>query len=87
MTGIEELTTDDGKTLYYSGKDKHFESVGFLVRKYLTGSVINYYTTYSRIISIRIKAKSIYTTIIQVYIPTINYSDNDIEDFNDNIEK
>ena len=33
MNGTGELTTDDVHTLYYSGHDKHFECVGFLVRK------------------------------------------------------
>ena len=41
ITGTGELTTDNGYTLYYSGHDKHFEGVGFLVRKDLTDSVIN----------------------------------------------
>ena len=83
ITGIGELTTDDGHTLYYRRHDKHFEGVGFLVRKDLTDSVINY----SRIISIRVKAKPINITIIQVYVPTTNYSDNEIEDLYETIEK
>ena len=64
MTGTGELTTYDGNKLYYSGQDKHFEGVGFLVKKYLTDSVINYSTISSRIISIRVKAKPINITII-----------------------
>ena len=39
-------------------------------------SVINYSTISSRIISIQVKAKLINITIIQVYAPTTNYSDN-----------
>ena len=76
MTGTGELTTDDGHTFYYSRQDKHFEGVGFLVRKYLTDSVSNYSL-----------AKPIIITIIQVYAPITNYSDNKIEDFYETIEK
>ena len=80
MIGTGELPTYDGHKLYYIGQDKHFEGVGFLVRKDFTDSVINYSTIPSRIISIRVKAKPINITI-QVYAPTTNYSDNEIEDF------
>ena len=76
MTGTGELTTDDGHKLYYSGHDTLIECVGFLVRKDFTDSVINYSTISSSIISIRVKVKPINITIIQVYAPTTNYSDN-----------
>ena len=76
MTGTGQLTTDDGHQLYYSGHDTLFECVGFLVRKDFTDSVINYSTISSSIISIRVKVKPINITIIQVYAPTTNYSDN-----------
>ena len=57
------------------------------VQERLTESVINYSMISSRIISIRVKAKPINITIIQVYAPTTHYSDNEIEDFYETIEK
>ena len=87
MTGTGELATDDGHKVYYSGQDRHFEGVRLLVRKDLTDSVINYSTIFSSIISIRVKAKPINITINQVYTPTTNYSDNEIKDFYETIEK
>ena len=87
MTGTGELTTYDRHQFYFSGQDKHFECVGLLIRKDLTDSVINYPTIYSRIIFIRVKAKPINISIIQVYAPTKSYSDNEIENFYEIIEK
>ena len=87
MTGSGELTTDAGHKLFYSGQDKHFEGVGFIVRKELTKAVINYSVISSRIISIRIKASPINMTIIQVYAPTTSHSYEEIEEFYETIEK
>ena len=87
MTGSGELTTDAGHRLFYSGQDKHFEGVGFIVRKELTKAVINYSIISIRIISIRIKASPINMTIIKVYAPTTSHSDEEIEECYETIEK
>ena len=39
VNGYGELTTNEGHTLYYSGREKHQESVGFIVRKELINAV------------------------------------------------
>ena len=51
-----ELTTNEGHKIYYSGREKHQECVGFIVRKELINAVLNYTTISSRVISIRLKA-------------------------------
>ena len=86
ITGNGELNTEEGHRLYYSGQEKHYEGVGFMIRKELINSVLNYTAVSSRIISIRIKANPINITIIQVYAPTASYSDEYTEKFYENIE-
>ena len=39
-----ELTTNEGHTIDYSGREKHQEGVGFIVRKELINAVLNYTT-------------------------------------------
>ena len=69
------------------GQYKHFDVVGFIVRKELTKSVNNYSIISSRIISIRIKASPINMTIIKVYAPTTSHADEEIEELYKTIEK
>ena len=105
MNGLAEirLTGDGGTTeghrLYYSGQGKHYEGVGFMVKKKIQNSVINYTAVSSRIISIRIKASpmhiiiennvtsfSMNITIIQIHAPTTAYTDEEIEHFYESID-
>ena len=64
LTGDGELTTEEGNKLYYSGQGKYYEGVGFMVKKEIKNSVINYTAVSIRIISIRIKTSPINITII-----------------------
>ena len=65
---------------------KHMQGVAFLVNKELTNSIINITIVSSRIISIRIKAIPFNCTLIQVYAPTTDYSEDEIEIFYEQIE-
>ena len=44
LNGCGELTTNEGHKIYYSGREKHQEGVGFIVRKELINAVLNYTT-------------------------------------------
>ena len=77
-----EITTDNGHKLYYSGKqDKHEEGVGFLAHKSIANSIMECKPVSSRHIAIRLKASPFNITIIQVYAPTSEASDETAEDF------
>ena len=39
LTGDGELTTEEGNKLYYSGQGKHYEGVGFMVKKEIQNSL------------------------------------------------
>ena len=75
LTGDGELTTEEGHKLYYIEQGKHYEGVGFMVKKEIKNSVINYTAVSSRIMSIHINASPMNITIIQIYAPTTTYTD------------
>lgn len=77
-----ELQTDDGHTFYYSGdKERCVHGVAFLVNKEYKNFVIGCQPVSSRIMKIRIRATPLNLTIIQVYAPTTDYDDDQIEEF------
>ena len=78
--GVHE--TDEQHVLYYSGEpDMHQCGVGFLVNKNIKDSVLGCRQTSSRLISIRLRASPFNMTIVQVYAPTSDASDDTIEEF------
>ena len=59
-TGTGEETTDNGHKFFYSGHEKlKRHGVGFLIRKQLVNSILNFNMISCRIISIQIAAKTI----------------------------
>ena len=86
LNGCRELTTNEGHNIYYSGREKHQEDVGFIVLKELINAVLNYTTISSRVISIRLKASPINIKIIQIYASTSTYNDEEIEQFYETVD-
>ena len=77
-----EMSTKEGHKVYYSGKaDKHEYGVGFLVHKNIVKTVMGCRPISSRLITIRLQAKPFNITIIQVYAPTSNHDDHEVENF------
>ena len=50
LNGCGELTTNECHKIYYSGRGKHQDGVGFIVRNELINAVLNYTTISSRVI-------------------------------------
>ena len=67
----------------FSGKQEGRRSsgVGFIVKNNLKGSVLGYNPVSDRVITIRISAKPVNLTIIQLYAPTSTASDEEIDSF------
>ena len=87
FTGFGEMTTDEGHKMWYSGHDTlHRQGVAFLVHKDKTASIISCTPISSRLISIRVAAQPFNVSIIQVYAPTSDYDDEDVEEFYEQIE-
>ena len=86
-TSCGETTTEEGHKIWYSGEDsRHQHGVGFIVNKNKINSVINCTPISSRLISIRIAARPMNITIIQVYAPTSDYDDEAVETFYEELE-
>lgn len=80
-------TTNDGHKIWYSGEDtKHEYGVGFIVRKAVTVCILSCTPISNRIISIRVSAKPKNVTIIQVYAPTSDHEDQEVEAFYEQVE-
>ncbi len=73
-----ETTTEEG---LFSGKEDKLEhGVGFLVYKDIVNTVMECRPVSSRLITIRLMAISFNNTIVQVYAPTSDCDDNEIEE-------
>ena len=88
-SGNGHFTTLGGThNVYYSGsKEGGNKGVAFIIDKETAKSISGYNPINERIISIRINCKPFPVTIIQVYAPTNDADDEDIEYFYDQIEK
>ena len=80
--GTGEVTSEDGHKILYSGdKDKKIRGVGFIIHKNTIKSVIEINPVSGRLITIRLSSKPQNVTIIQVYAPTSESSEEEIEEF------
>ena len=83
-----EITTLEGHKFYYSGKeDKHEQGVGFLVQKDIANTVMGCQPISSRLITIRLRASPFNISIVQVYAPTSDYEDEEVEDFYNQLQE
>lgn len=83
-----ETSTDEGHKIYFSGKpDKHVHGVGFLVHKSIVNTVMGCRPITERFITIRLKATPFNITIIQAYAPTTTHSDEEVEDFYEQLQE
>ena len=86
-TGFGEMTTEDGHKIWHSGEEsRHVHGVGFIVRKEVAGCILSCTPVSSRIITIRVSAKPKNITIIQVYAPTSDHDDQEVEEFYEQVE-
>ncbi|KAM9687584.1 craniofacial development protein 2-like [Trichechus inunguis] len=68
--------------VYYSGYNTLKKNgVAFIIKKTISRSILKYNAVSDRLISIRLQGKPVNTTIIQIYAPTTNATDEEIEDF------
>ncbi|XP_071511057.1 craniofacial development protein 2-like [Diadema antillarum] len=84
-TGSGEMLTE-GHKVWFSGKEKkHEEGVGFLVHKNTVKAVVECEPISSRMIRIQIAASPRNVAIIQVYAPTSDCKDEEIDAFYDTL--
>ena len=81
-TGNGEWRTGNGNVLYYAGEEnRHERGVGFLVHKDTVKHVIEYEAINSRLIRICLAAKPINISIIQIYAPTTDAQEEEMDEF------
>ncbi|XP_063863898.1 craniofacial development protein 2-like [Scylla paramamosain] len=75
-----------GWTMYYSGGERHEAGVGVLLRKEVAEAVVGSWQVSERVILVKIGAKPTGLNTIQVYAPTGDHSDDEVETFYDQVD-
>ena len=80
--GKGHFTTPDGHTIYFSGNQKGGQKgVAFIADQLIAKRVLGYNPINDRLMTIRLQAKPINFTVIQVYAPTSTANDDDVDEF------
>ena len=80
-TGMDEFNSDD-HYIYYCGQDSHRPNgVAIIVNKRVQNAVLGCNLKNDRINSVHFQAKPFAITVIQIYAPTSNAEDDDVEWF------
>jgi exonuclease III len=74
-------------TLYYSGGDRAERGIAIVVHKSIMKSVVKKSVFSDRIIAFKLTAKPVSILIVQVYMPTSEYEDDEVEELYDIIEE
>lgn len=81
-TGFGKIRTQTGETIIYSGKeDQHHHGVAIIMDKEAAGAMLSWKPVSERIIVARYNSKHIKATIIQVYAPTNEASEEEKNKF------
>ena len=76
--GQGEIRSGD-YTVYYSGGERAERGVAIVVHKSVVRSVVEKIVCNDRIIAINLKAEPVSILIMQVYMPTSEYEDDEVE--------
>jgi exonuclease III len=95
MLGVSEIWwtgkgyfESDDFTVYYSGHDNMKRNgVAIILKKNIAQTVLGYNPVNDRIISIRIQGRPLNITLMQVYAPTSDAEEVDIEEFYNKLQK
>ena len=85
-TGLGYFKSDD-YTIYYSGHEKQRKNgVALIIQKDTAKTVISYNVVNDRLISVRLRGAPFNMTIIQVYAPTTDAEEEEMERFYDQVQ-
>ena len=85
-TGSGEVTVGDAKIVYSGGVTKE-RGVAIALRGKAKNSIVEVETVSDRIMRVKLKASPVDLNIVQVYMPTSSYSDEDVEDVYEQVEE
>ena len=83
-TGVGEL--NGGEVIWSGEEKKHAKGVGFLLSQRAKDALLGYNPVNARIIAARFSGKPLNIAVIQVYAPTADSTDEEIEKFYEQIE-
>ena len=85
-TGMGEFNSDD-HYIYYCGQETlRLNGVAIMVNKRVQNAVLGCNLKYDRMISIRFQGKAFNITVIQVYAPTSNAEEAEVERFYEDLQ-
>ena len=70
---------NENHTLIYSGGKEHRKGVGILMKNYIARSMLGFWAISERVILLKLQAKPFNINIIQVYAPTSDCEDEEVE--------
>ena len=85
-TGMGEFNSDDHYIYYYGQESLRRNGVAITVNKRVQNSVLGCNLKNDRMISVRFPGKSLNITIIQVYAPTSNAEEAEVERFHEDFQ-
>jgi len=74
-------------TVYYLGGERAERGVSIVVHKSIAISVVKKIVCNDRIIALKLKVEPVSILIMQVYMPTSEYEDDEVENLCDTIEE
>ena len=80
------ILVKDDHIMIYSGGKEHKNGVGIVMRKKIARSLIWYWAISERVIMIKLQGKPFNISIIQIYAPTQDHEDEDIELLYDEVQ-
>jgi exonuclease III len=84
--GQGEIRSGD-YTVYYSGGDRAERGLAILVHKSVVNNVVKKSVYSDRLIAVKLKAEPVSILIVQVYMLTSDYEDDEVEELYDIIEE
>ena len=85
-TGMGEFNSDD-HYIYYSGQESlRRNGVAIVVNKRVQNAVLEYNLKNDRMISVHFQGKPFHITVIQVYAPTSNAEEAEVEWFSEDLQ-
>ena len=83
--GPGKITSND-YTFTYSGRNEHKNGVGLMMKNDIAKVVSGYWSVSERVMIVRIKRKPFDLSIVQVYAPTSDRSDEKVDEFYEQLE-
>ena len=85
-TGMGEFNSDDHYTYYCGQESLRRNGVAIMVNKRVRNAVLGCYLKNDRMISVRLQGKPYNITVIQVYAPTSNAEEAEVERFYEDLQ-